>query len=213
MDSSLMVIRDYSQQINNAFGRAVTTLEGWLGTIGLLYFQPGKIGAAIFGLCIVDLFTGTMVALKIKRWAKDPNAKPSDYPELAQLVASGKKEAFTWKKWGQWGEKMIVVLALVGGGEWFKLYLSTDAWSREAGNVFIAVVYFVLLFTTFRSSIRNTALVTDNNLLMSVWKWLGGDSGLPTNLAFLQQGSSTPPPGGTTVSVAVEVTDNKEGNS
>ena len=201
--SSLEVLRESASSINYSFGRAVTTIEGWIGTLGIMYFSPGTIGATILGLCVVDLFTGTMVSLKTKRILSNPD-KTKEFPELMELIASGKKEPFTWKRWSEWLEKMLVVFGLIAGGEWFKLYLASNSWSAEGGSLAISVVYFVLLFTNFRSSLRNTALVTENRLLLSVWKWLGSDGGLPPigNFAFLQQHTTS-----TTTPTSVTVTE------
>lgn len=210
----LDAIKASAEDINQTFGRAITTIEGWVGALGVMYFQPGTIGATIIGVCVMDLFTGTMLSRKITRILKSPD-KSGEFPELVNLIVSGKKMPFSWKRWGQWLEKMLVVFGLIAGCEWFKLYLNHNRWSAEGGAFAIGAVYFVLLFTNLRSIVRNTALVTENSLLLSIWKWMGSYNGIPPigNFAFLQQGSSTPPPGGTTVSVAVEVTDNKEGNS
>lgn len=201
-------VRAVLGDINQSFGKAVTKMEGWAGTLGVMYFSPGAIGSAIVGLCVMDLFTGTILSLKIQRIVKLQDGSQV-FPELADIILKGEKEPFTWRRWGQWAEKMLVVFGLIVGGEWFKLYLEGNAWSATGGEFSIGVVYFVLLFTNFRSIVRNTALVTENSALLSVWKWMGGDSGLPTNLDFLHGHGSPAGPGSvttTTVAAVIETT-------
>jgi len=199
---SLLEVRANISDLNYSFGRAVTTIEGWVGTLWLMYFTPGTLGATILGLCVGDLFTGTILSRKITRLLKD-GYDPKAFPELTALILSGKKTPFTWKKWGHWIEKMLVVFGCMAGGEWFKLWLAKNPWSAEGGNFAIGVMYFVLMFTNFRSIVRNTALVTENELLLSFWKWMGSDHGVPT-LGFLQQQSTTT---STTTSAGVTVTE------
>lgn len=186
---SLEVVKSNLSDLNYCFGRAITTIEGWVGTLGLMYFTPGALGSTILGLCVGDLFTGTVLSRKITRLLKE-GYDPKAFPELTALILSGKKTPFTWKKWGHWLEKMLVVFGCMAGGEWFKLWLANNPWSAEGGNFAIGVMYFVLMFTNFRSIVRNTALVTENELLLSFWKWMGSDHGVPT-LGFLQQQHST----------------------
>lgn len=201
---NLETVRQYASSINYSFGRAITTIEGWVGTIGLMYFQPGGIGATILGLCVADLFTGTILSRKITRILNNPD-KSHEFPELLELISTGKKEPFTWRRWSQWLEKMFVVGGLIIGCEWYKLYLVSNTWSADGGTWAVTVVYFVLLFTNFRSIVRNTALVTENSLLLSIWKWMGSDNGIPPigNFSFLQQQHTT----STTTSAGVTVTE------
>lgn len=182
---SLEVVKSNLSDINSSFGKAVTTIQGWIGTLGLMYFTPGALGSTILGLCVGDLFTGTVLSHKISRLLKE-GYDPKAFPELTALIVSGKKTPFTWKKWGNWLEKMLVVFGCMAGGEWFKLWLVKNPWSADGGNFAIGVMYFVLMFTNFRSIVRNTALVTENEMLLSFWKWMGSDHGVPT-LDFLQQ--------------------------
>lgn len=193
----------YASSINHSFGRAVTTIEGWMGTLGMMYFQPGTIGATILGVCVMDLFTGTMLSRKITRILASPD-KSHEFPELMELITTGKKLPFTWKRWGQWLDKMLVVFGLIAGCEWFKLYLNHNEWSADGGAFAIGAVYFVLLFTNLRSIVRNTALVTENSLLLSIWKWMGSDNGIPPigNFSFLQQHTTS-----TTTPMGVKVTE------
>lgn len=200
---SLDVVKSNLSDLNYSFGRTITTIEGWIGTLGLMYFTPGSLGATILGLCVGDLFTGTILSRKITRLLKE-GYDPKAFPELTALIISGKKTPFTWKKWGHWIEKMLVVFGCMAGGEWFKLYLVKNPWSAEGGNFAIGVMYFVLMFTNFRSIVRNTALVTENEMLLSFWKWLGSDHGVPT-LSFLQQHSTTTSTSVTVVETATTI--------
>lgn len=191
----LDAIKASAEDINNSFGRALTTIEGWVGALAVSYFSPGAVCSTILGMCVVDLVTGTMLSLKIGRWIASDRT-PKEFPELAAVVAEGKKTPFTWKKWGLWAEKMAVVFVLVIGCEWFKLYLLKPGYAEgtRVAEFSIWMIYFVIIFTNFRSSVRNTALVSENRVLLSVWLWMGGNSGIPTLNKFLS--SPNPPPAG-----------------
>lgn len=206
---SMEIIKAQMVDINQSFGRAVTTMEGWLGTLSVMYFSPGTIGATILGLCLVDLFTGTILALKVRRWVNE-GLENKNFPELTEAILAGKKEPFNWKKWGTWTEKVFIVFGLTFGGEWFKLYLAHNPYSAEIGNYGVNAVYFVLMFTNFRSSVRNTALVTENQLLLSMWKLLGRDGGLPTNMDFLRGLSQQPDVNVKTEVVVVQTTETEK---
>ena len=167
-------LKEVFAELNRAFGRATTSLSGWAGGILLTYFSPGTVGITILGLQVAKLATGTILALKISRLIKNKNLNEDDYPEIVAMIRSGKKKPFNWREWGLWLEQLAVTFVLVGGCETFKFWLSHGkAWLLPGLEILVGVIYFVIIFTTLRSCVRNTALVTQNGMLLWVWKWMG----------------------------------------
>lgn len=174
-------IKDLWGELNRSFGKAMTTLQGWVGGILVSYFSPGSVSFTILALQVADLVTGTILALFISRVVKRINDGGSEedegFPELIAIIRSGKKRRFSWSEWGLWLEKLAVTFVLVIGCEVFKYWLSHDKpWILPGLEIVVGIIYFVLIFTSLRSVVRNTALVTKNNLLLWVWKWMGANA-------------------------------------
>lgn len=152
----------------------MTTMEGWVGIIFTTYFSPGSVCLTIFGLCLCDLLTGSMLALKTTRYLRGERYETNDFPELESLIATGKVKPFSWVRWSLWAEKMSVTFVLIFGCELFRFWIAHDRpWTMPGLDFGIGVIYFVLCFTNLHSIIRNVALITENRMLLVIWKWLG----------------------------------------
>ncbi len=172
MDKSTF-LEEQGQELLRALSKAFFTVEGWIGALGTAYFSSGSVGQTIFGLCICDLLSGSMLALKITRYLKG-NRDEGDFPELEALVKIGKKHPFEWSRWFLWAEKLAVTFICIFGCELFRIWAVHDRpWVMVGIDLSISLVYFVLIFANLRSIIRNVALVTENRLLLDIWMWMG----------------------------------------
>ena len=179
MPDGIEYLKNHWNDLSSSFGKAITTIQGWAGILVTVYFSPGTIWTTILGLQVVDLFTGTILALKITRWVNKHviNNFPideEDFPEFIAVIRSGKKKPFNWTAWALWLEKLAVTFILVIGCELFKFWLIKDKpWIIPGVEIIVGIVYFVLVSTNLRSTIRNTALITKSSALLLLWKVWG----------------------------------------
>lgn len=163
-----------TEEVNDTIAKLFGSFYGWITTVVLAtYLTPGNIWEVLLLLWFLDLMSGTMLAIKVGRWI-DCGKSFDEFPELAAVVNSGKKDRFNWGRFRLSVEKLISNILLVLGGEHFQMWITHHRpWSVGSVTFAFSLAYFMILWTDFRSIVRNVALTTGNPLLIRLWRIMG----------------------------------------
>lgn len=163
----------YIQQVNDnlheSFSHGSTSIRGWLGGLAMMLPSKATIGFVVICLWLMDLYTGTTLALRIGNWNEAVHGPMS--PELVQAIKDKKKGPFSWERLGWSIDKLIKYLGLA------VLCGILKDWVRTENPMYYGVtsfacglICFVLVWTDFRSIVNNVALSTSNSMLL----WANG---------------------------------------
>lgn len=171
MSSKEEYLNQLTKGIWNDLVTAFLSITGWGGGFLVNFFGRGTIATTVAVLWCLDLFSGAALARKISRWDNEIYGEMPE--ELQQEIKEKKKAPFSWKRFTYSLEKLTM---------WMVLILTTQqtrSWLTVGSPLFyytfsavLGIVDFMIVYTEFRSVVKNVAYNTGNPHLLKAAKKL-----------------------------------------